>query len=305
MNHIILNSQDKEKCILFQLSQLSRGQIIYRPSKTCKSPYVADVLIHDTGETTLVHSPSLGCSGLCETTRYVLLQPSSNEKGKCTHRIMLAEVPLYKNIENTENIYVSTHPRLAEDVVKYALSLDLIDHLKGHRTECVKEQITFGTSRFDFAGIGANGRPFLLEVKCVPLAEFEDIDARERNKKNYNDINVWDPLKKVAYFPDGYRKKKTDVISPRALKHVKELEAISIRGDIDTYLCFVIQRRDVSRFVVSDIDPIYQKAVKRAMTNGVNILTLQCAYDEHGVCRLINQNILDERCFEKGGSHNE
>lgn len=295
MNHLIPNSQNKDKNILFQLSSLIRGQIINRPSKSCKSPYVADVLMQNTEHSTLAHTPSLGCSGLCESGCFVLLQPNSNDAGKCTHRIMLSEMEL-RGIN--EKVFISTHPRLAEDVVKYALRLDLINVLKGHHVKCIKEQITFGNSRFDFAGIGSSGRPFLLEVKCVPLAEFEDICASERTKKNYDDTNTWNPYKKVAYFPDGYRKKKTDVISPRALKHVRELEAIAMRGDIDTYLCFVIQRSDVTSFVVSCIDPIYRSAVKRAMKNGVRIITLQCEYSEDGICRLINQNILDESCFD-------
>lgn len=305
MDHLILNSQNKDKNVLFKLAPLTRATIVSRPSKECKSPYVADALIYgdgdghgdghgETASTTLVHSPSLGCSGLCANECVVMVQPSGNSKSKCTHRILLSEVAL----KGKEKIYVATHPRLAEDVVKNALCMDLIDELKGHRVECVKEQVHFGNSRFDFAGISAEGRPFLLEVKCVPLADYEDIESKERKKRNYDDLTVWNPMEKVAYFPDGYRKKKTDVISPRALKHVQELEAIALGGDIDTYLCFVIQRSDASRFVVSCIDPIYRNAVKKAMNNGVTILTLQCNYDANGVCTLINQNILDLSCFE-------
>lgn len=298
MDHLIPNSQNKDKNILFQLAPLIKGKIINRPSKTCKSPYVADVLIDSETETTMTHSPSLGCSGLCGADSVVMVQPSGNSKSKCTHRILLSEIQLGENKENKEKIYVSTHPRLAEDAVKFALQMDLIDKLKGHRVECIKEQISFGNSRFDFAGIGKTGRPFLLEVKCVPLADYEDIDSKEKEKKTYT-CEKWDPLKKVAYFPDGYRKNKSDVISPRALKHVQELEAIVKRGDIDTYLCFVIQRSDVSSFVVSCLDPIYRKAVKKAINNGVSIITLQCDYNEEGICTLINQNILDKQCFER------
>lgn len=310
MDHLLLHSQNKDEKILFQLAPLVRGTILHRPSKECKSPYVADVVLDGSSkdQTVLVHSPSLGCSGLCFPNSIVMMQPTGNTKSKCTHRILLAEFHCGSGgggndgndgNDGNEKIYVATHPRLAEDAVKYALRMDLIDELKGHRVECVKEQLQFGNSRFDFAGIGAQGRPFLLEVKCVPLADYEDIDSKERLKRNYNNTAVWNPLRKVGYFPDGYRKKKTDVISPRALKHVQELEAIALKGDIDTYLCFVIQRSDVSRFVVSCIDPIYRTAVKRAMDNGVTILTLQCHYDAVGVCTLINQNILDKSCFER------
>ena len=53
-------------------------------------------------------------------------------------------------------------------------------------------------SRFDFLGIDKNNQYFILEVKSVPLCK----DG-------------------VSYFPEGYRKKKNDVISPRALKHIQ------------------------------------------------------------------------------------
>jgi DNA-binding sugar fermentation-stimulating protein len=239
----------------------------------------------------MAHSPSLGCSGLCNTSSVVMMQHCRDKKNKCVYRILLSEQCYGMN-----TIYIATHPRLAEDVVKYALDLDLINELKGHRIEYVKQQISIGKSRFDFAGIEKTGKPFLLEVKSVPLAEFEDISSTERKGKNYD---TWDTMKKVAYFPDGYRKRKTDVISPRALKHIEELGHISKNSDINTYLCFVIQRSDVEKYVVSNIDPIYKKSVKKAIDNGVKIITLQCHYSVDGICTLINQGILDMSCFDR------
>ena len=41
-----------------------RGTIVKRPSKHCKSPYVADVVLEN-GEEVIAHAPSLGCCGLC------------------------------------------------------------------------------------------------------------------------------------------------------------------------------------------------------------------------------------------------
>jgi hypothetical protein len=39
--------------------------------------------------------------------------------------------------------------------------------------------------------------------------------------ESYYDVNS-----KIGYFPDGYRKKQSETISPRALKHIKELTAL-------------------------------------------------------------------------------
>jgi molybdopterin-guanine dinucleotide biosynthesis protein A len=55
-------------------------------------------------------------------------------------------------------------------------------------------------------------RVFIMEVKNVPLADYEDITAKDRKGKCYDDR----PLNsKVAYFPDGYRK-KAPTLSARA-----------------------------------------------------------------------------------------
>ncbi len=56
-----------------QLKQipLVNGVVVKRPSKNCKSPYVADVIID--GSELMCHSPALGCCGLSDTNSCVLL----------------------------------------------------------------------------------------------------------------------------------------------------------------------------------------------------------------------------------------
>ena len=106
-------------------------------------------------------------------------------------------------------------------------------------------------SRFDFTGIDCNGVPFIMEVKNVPLADYEDITAKDRKKKCYDDRDV---NSKVAYFPDGYRKKSTEPISPRALKHIQELTLIKKESVTRCIMCYVIQRTDVCCFQPSIIE---------------------------------------------------
>ena len=65
---------------------------------------------------------------------------------------------------------------------------------------------------------------------------------------------------KISYFPDGYRKNSTDVVSPRALKHIKELEEIARTTNKRAILCFVVQRTDVACFQPSNIDLTYKKS---------------------------------------------
>ena len=77
-------------------------------------------------------------------------------------------------------------------------------NIKKYRREAVIYAESKVDSRFDFAGIDCNDIPFIMEVKNVPLADYEDITAKDRKGKCYDDRSLGS---KVAYFPDGYRKK--------------------------------------------------------------------------------------------------
>lgn len=214
-----------------------RGTILKRPSKQCKSPYVADVLL-DTGEEVVAHAPSLGCCGLCEKGSVVHMVPL--EKGKiCTYSIWLSE---------QNKIYVGIYPKNAERIVQNHMN-DIVPNFKK-----VQHEKKILNSRFDFVGIDEHDKPFILEVKSVPLCE-----------------------DKIAYFPDGYRKKKTDVISPRALKHIQELQQMT--STHRCILCFVVQRDDAEYFTISDKDMVYKNAIIEAKQNGVEIVAIQIKWD--------------------------
>ena len=144
-------------------------------------------------------------------------------------------------------------------------------------------------SRFDFSGIDSNHNPFIMEIKNVPLADYEDISSKERKKMKFEgrDFNS-----KVAYFPDGYRKKTTDTVSPRALKHIRELEIIKINTpNTRCILCYVIQRADVNRFTTSIIDPEYKSAVKQAYESGVEIITMVIKWTRDGKAHFVRDDL--------------
>jgi len=84
-----------------------------------------------------------------------------------------------------------------------------------------------------------------MEFKNVPLADYEDVTAKERAKMDFSDREF---NSKVAYFPDGYRQKNSDPVSPRALKHIRELTLIKRETKTRCIMCYVIQRTDVDRF---------------------------------------------------------
>jgi len=270
--------------ILHELPELVQCSVEKRPSKHIKSPYVADILVN--GEEKLGHTPALGCCGLVNAGASVYAYQLEGKK--CDYRICISEFE-----EKGQLIRVGTAPKMAEKIAENALRKNLIKNLD---CKTIKREKKILNSRFDFIGRTTGDIPFVLEVKNVPLADYEDIYATERKKRNYDD-RKWDT--KVAYFPDGYRKKQTDTVSPRALKHVNELRELKemYGPKIRCILLFVIQRNDVSGFQPSRIDPIYLEAVRAADKAGVEVTTLQVKWIENKAYYVTNDlpiHIYDE-----------
>ena len=212
--------------LLLKLNDLIKVKIISRPSKVCKTPYVADIELPD-GSIVQAHSASLGCCGLCEKDSYVygspMLANCPQSKSKvCSYKIYLADYYEEKIVAKEKyisNQLIGIDPKLAETLVEKALTSNCfttLQNIKKHRREA-----KLGNSRFDFIGIDENDKYFILEVKNVPLADYADVCSSDRKKmiKNgdFKDIHIDN---KISYFPDGYRKKKGAVVSERALKHI-------------------------------------------------------------------------------------
>jgi DNA-binding sugar fermentation-stimulating protein len=114
-----------------------------------------------------------------------------------------------------------------------------------------KREFKFLISRFDFTGVDQDGCPYILEVKNVPLADYVDVPKKIR--KQYKNIeNTKQVHEKIAYFPDGYRKNSTQVVSERALKHIHELTEIKKLQIIVLYyvLSFNVQMYLISNHLI-------------------------------------------------------
>ena len=299
MSENITSNKDK---LVFQLNNLVEGTIIKRPSKIIKSPYVADIIFEKNKEINeiLGHTASLGCCGLSNVGAKVLISklPEIKKKiktdqvvkPKCDYRVYLS---LFQDKERNLETIIGIHPKLAEEIVEQSLLknyLSKLQNIKTYKRETsiyVKGKVD---SRFDFSGIDKNGIPFIMEVKNVPLADYEDITSSEHKKRNYPP-EQFDFNSKVAYFPDGYRKKTTDPVSPRALKHIQELTLIKKESKTRCIMCYVIQRTDVNRFTVSVIDEQYREAVKKALECGVEIFTIVVEWNRDGSARFIRDDL--------------
>lgn len=272
---------------LFSLNGVTQGLITSRPSKTCKTPYVADIVIAgDESKEELCHSPSLGCCGLAEKGKTVILSKLQDGKTKCSHRVELAILTEERNPER--EIIIGINPKLGETIAELCLQKDCVLGLTN--IQSYRRETKLLNSRFDFTGVDENGREFIMEVKSVPLADYVDVPKKER--KNYKkEIEEAAQDDKIAYFPDGYRKNSTEVVSPRALKHITELKEIVTTTDKRAILCFIIQRTDVKQFQPSNIDLVYKEAVIDAWKSGVEIKTLQVEWNREGECVFVRNDL--------------
>jgi len=282
------------------IHNLIEGTVVKRPSKIIKSPYVADILpiaLYDNkineNKEVLGHTASLGCCGLADAGGTILMtkiKQKAKDDGKirCEYRVYLS---CFTDKERNQETIVGIHPKLAEELTEQAMTknyLSKLQNVKAYKRETVlfvKDKVD---SRFDFSGIDENGIPFIMEVKNVPLADYEDITASERKKRNYADCSFGN---KVAYFPDGYRKKTSDPVSPRALKHIRELTLIKKQYKTRCIMCYVIQRTDVDRFTISVIDPEYREAVRLAIESGVEIITMVVEWTRDGAAYFVRDDL--------------
>lgn len=270
---------------LYKFDKVYTATVVKRPSKTCKTPYVADIALQDdeSNEEHMAHSACLGCCGLVDAGEKVIITDSTNTKNKCKYRIMLA-----KTIERGNINIIGVNPKVAEDLVEIALKNNYISSLKNVQNYVREKKML--NSRFDYFGVDSENKEFVMEVKNVPLADYVDCLAKE---KKGLDFSSYDINSKIAYFPDGYRKKQKDTVSPRALKHITELTEIANDPDknIRTIMCYVVQRWDVSSFQASNVDPIYKTAFKTAQESGVEVIVLQIGWSEDGAAHLISDNL--------------
>tara|TARA_B100000497_G_C7643280_1_gene386802 strand:- start:334 stop:1200 length:867 start_codon:yes stop_codon:yes gene_type:complete len=284
--------------LLLKLHDLIKVKIISRPSKICKTPYVADIELPN-GTIVQAHTASLGCCGLCEKDCYVYASPMLSNcpqsKSKvCTYKVYLAQIYEEKIINEKKYIndqFIGIDPKLAETLVEKALignCFPTLQNIKKHRREAV-----LGNSRFDFIGIDANDKYFILEVKNVPLSDFADVNHVE--KKKLLKENAFKNMKfneKISYFPDGYRKTKGVVVSERALKHINELADITMSEIIRPIICFVIQRTDSGSFQASNIDPTYKAAFNDAIKKGVEVIILMVQWNANGEATFVTCDLV-------------
>lgn len=240
---------------MYSLPTLTRVKVLNRPSKSIKSPYVADICLED-GTQALCHTPGLGCCGLVATDKYIYVSKAANAKSKTAYTAQIAECT---DSEGTH--YVGIHP-----MVSQAIAAKLLDKISSTATWKSEVKVDDHT-RLDFVGTTREGKKIYVEVKNAMIS-----------------LCVQPRVSRRAVFPEGFRKSKTEAISPRAVKHAETLATLNQLPDTEaSYLLFIIPRNDCNDGLeLNPDDPIYCKAVSTAMSQGVNVRVFGLDFEKDG-----------------------
>ena len=228
--------------------------VLDRPSKSIKSPYLADIVDPITKETVLAHTPALGCCGLIVSGSKVIVV-AKNTKAKSKYSIDF--------VVDEKKYLIGVNPMYANTLVRNMIELKLIRGLT--KLDSLKAEYKYECCRFDFFGT-INTEKVYIEVKNVPLADYCDCNKKEKKKM---DLSKYKYNEKIAIFPDGYRKNQNEPVSPRALKHLQNM--IKLVKNNKCYMIYIVQRRDITSFTPTVLDQIYRKAFIEAMNSGVII----------------------------------
>jgi sugar fermentation stimulation protein A len=222
--------------------KLKKAIIINRPSKTIKSPYLADIQINKTIE--LAHSPSLGLCGLIINETQVMVSTCEEECRKSKYTIELVYI---NNVG-----WIGANPYYGNKI--FSNFINKFSEFNEYKIE--KAEIKVLNSRLDFLLVNDKNEKFYVEVKNVPLVDSVNSDNKT-------------PVS--AIFPDGYKNSKNQCISDRAYKHLEELIELKNKG-FRTALVFIIQREDPDFFKPNYArDKIYSEKLKEAHDKGVEI----------------------------------
>ena len=230
--------------MIHSLPPLMKATVINRPSKTIKSPYVADIKLED-GTEALCHSPGLGCSGLVSKGKTIYVSEATNKNAKTAYTTQLAEL---------EQTFIGIHPMVSQHVASKLLNK--IADLKWKSEVAIDAH-----TRLDYVGLSPSGKKTYVEVKNAMISTTTG----------------------RAIFPDGYRKSVSESMSPRAVKHAEVLTELVTKDDTDAaYLVFIVPRDDCNGLELNKLDPIYCKAVSNAISAGVQVRVFGLRFLKNG-----------------------
>ena len=167
-----VTKQMKRK-VIFQLKDVVRATVVNRPSKTVKSPYMADITLDSDPDTSILcHSPSLGCAGIIVSGTRAIVTPKTDKNSKSKSKYSLDLVDIGSSI-------IGVNPLSCNKMTKIALQDGLVKGLPSFDQTQIKAECAVGESRFDFKCV-KDDIEYFIEVKGVPCACIEDFKVTSR-----------------------------------------------------------------------------------------------------------------------------
>ncbi|MGG4732341.1 DNA/RNA nuclease SfsA [Leclercia adecarboxylata] len=195
--------------------------------------FLADVVTPE-GVALTLHCPNTGAMTGCATPGdTVWYSTSLNIKRKYPHT--------WEITQNAGGEYICVNTLRANQLVKEAISLDLIPELRGYNS--LKTEVKYGAenSRIDFLLQAEDQPECYIEVKSVTLADRDN-----------------------GYFPDA--------VTLRGQKHLRELISVAAEGK-RAVLFFAVLHSAIGKFSPArHIDPKYAQLLNEAQKQGVEVL---------------------------------
>ena len=250
---------------LIQFQNIIQLEILHRPSKKIKSPYVADT-INKNGDEFLVHTPGLGLADQCLPGSKIFATPSKNKSSKTDYIAQFVSI----NEKGYGQTLIGANPHTAELIGKEILKSNIWNPYPDYEV-CNKKP-----THIDYLGdiyLKFQNKYIIIEMKNVICASYDPSIKVDRRYVFY-DNNI--PFRRSGTYPNGERSQKykgKSVVSERSVRQIDSM--IKDKEKYQFAIVFLVNRGDCKAFKPNwQRDPIYSKKLVKAIKNGIDVYAL-------------------------------
>ena len=251
---------------LIQFQNIKQLEILHRPSKKIKSPYVADAINKD-GDEFLVHTPGLGLADQCLPGSKIFATPSKNKSSKTDYIVQSVSV----NEKDYGKTIIGANPHTAELIGKEILKSSLWNPYPNFKV-CNKKP-----AHIKYLGdiyLKSQNRYIIIEMKNVICASYDPNIKRVDRRYVFYDNKT--PFRRSGIYPNGERSQKykgKSVVSERSVRQIDSM--IKDKEKYQFAIVFLVNRGDCTAFKPNwQRDPIYSRKLVKAVNNGIDIHAL-------------------------------
>ena len=251
---------------LIQFQNIIQLEILHRPSKKIKSPYVADA-INKNGDKFLVHTPGLGLADQCLPGSKIFATPSKNKSSKTDYIAQSVSV----NERDYGKTLIGANPHTAELIGKKILKSNLWNPYSNYKV-CNKKP-----AHIKYLGdiyLKAQNKYIIIEMKNVICASYDPNIKEVDRRYVFYDKKI--PFRRSGIYPNGERSQKykgKSVVSERSVRQIDNM--IKDKEKYKFAIVFLVNRGDCTAFKPNwQRDPIYSKKLVKAVNNGIDVYAL-------------------------------